>query len=194
MKIKCKNITLSAGVPFFAVCAFFLASRMRINFTFAMLFSALHEAGHILALVFFGRKPKNITFGFSGIRIETNSSNLSYKQDCIVALCGPIVNLIFIIFFLLTDISETALVINTGLFAVNMMPVKSLDGGRFFYGLLSVFIDEKRVSDIMNILAIVTALVLVSVMILSLIMGFVNTSFVLFTVFFVLVIVGELIF
>ena len=152
MKIKCKNMTLSAGVPFFAVCAFFLAGEMRLNFAFAMLFSALHETGHILALLFYGRKPKNIIFGFSGIRIETDSANLSYRQECFVALCGPLVNLIFIIFFLITDISQTALVINTGLFIVNMMPVNSLDGGRFICSLLSVFFDEKRVTFIMNIL------------------------------------------
>lgn len=194
MKKKYKNITLSAGVPFFAVCAFFLAGEMRLNFAYAMIFSALHETGHILALLFYGRKPKNITFGFSGIRIETDSASLSYKQECVVALCGPLVNLIFIIFFMLTDISGTALIINTGLFVVNMMPVKSLDGGRFVYSLLSVFIDEKRVMLIMNILAIITAFILVSVMILSLVTGFVNTSFVLFTVFLVLVIISELIF
>lgn len=194
MKIKCKNITVSAGVPFFAVCAFFLAGEMRLNFAFAMLFSLLHETGHILALLFYGRKPKQIIFGFSGIRIETDSANLSYKQECIVALCGPAVNLIFIIFFILTDISETALFVNTGLFIVNMMPVKSLDGGRFAYGLLSVFLDEKRVMLIMNILAIITAVILIFVMILSLVTGFMNTSFVLFSVFLVLIIISELIF
>ena len=194
MKIKYKNITLSAGVPFFAVCAFFLAGEMRLNFAYAMIFSALHETGHILALLFFGRKPKNITFGFSGIRIETDSSSLSYKQECIVALCGPAVNLVFIILFLVTGISETALIINTGLLIVNMLPVKSLDGGRFVYSLLSVFIDEKRTELIMNILAIITAFIHVSVMILSLVAGFVNTSFVLFTGFLVLVIISELIF
>ena len=193
MKIKCKNVIFSASVPFFAVCAFFLAGDMRLNFAFAMLFSALHETGHILALLFYGRKPKNITFGFSGIRIEADSASLSYSQESIVALCGPAMNLIFIIFFLLTDISQTALIINTGLFVVNMMPVKSLDGGRFISGLLSVFLDEKRVIVIMNILAIVTAVVLILIMILSLVTGFVNTSFVLFTVFLVLVIISELI-
>ena len=194
MKIKYKNITLSAGVPFFAVCAFFLAGEMRLNFAYAMIFSALHETGHILALLFYGRKPKNITFGFSGIRIETDSTSLSYKQESIVALCGPAVNLIFIIFFLITDVSENALVINTGLLIVNMLPVKSLDGGRFIHSLLSVFIDKKRTELIMNILAIITAFIIVSVMIFSLVTGFVNTSFILFTVFLVLVIISELIF
>ena len=194
MKIKCKNITFSASVPFFAVCAFFLAGQMRQNFALAMLFSVLHEIGHILALVFFGRKPKNITFGFSGIRIETDCVNLSYKQESVVALCGPLVNLIFIIFFLITDISKIALIINTGLFVVNMMPVKCLDGGRFIYGLLSVFLEEKRVMLIMNILLIVTAVVLIFIMILSLITGFVNVSFVLFTVFLALIIISDLIF
>ena len=194
MKIKYKNITLSAGVPFFAVCAFFLAGEMRLNFAYAMIFSALHETGHILALLFYGRKPKNITFGFSGIRIETDSTSLSYKQECIVALCGPAVNLIFIIFFLISGVWENALVINTGLLIVNMLPVKSLDGGRFIHSLLSVYIDEKRTELIMNILAIITAFIIVSVMILSLVTGFVNTSFVLFTVFLVLVIISELIF
>ncbi|MBR3869163.1 MAG: hypothetical protein IKM66_07590 [Clostridia bacterium] len=190
MKFKIKNIGFSVGIPFLAAAAFFLSGDMRANYFCAVLFSALHEAGHILALVHFGKKPKKITLGVMGIRIEKSDIALSYREECITALCGPFVNLIFSVIFALIDITGLPFAINTGLFIINMLPVKTLDGGRFIYNFISAA-DEEKASKVINTLEIGTALMIIAVLIVSLITGYVNTSFVLFSVFLVIIIVSE---
>lgn len=191
MKIKCKNISFSVGIPFLAAAAFFLAGDMRINYACAVLFSTLHEIGHILALLFFGKKPTKISLGIMGIRIETNDMLLSYREECITALCGPVVNLIFSVIFALINMTGLPFIINTGLFVVNMIPVKTLDGGRFIYNFLLVYSDEETANKIINTLEIITSVILIAVLVISLITGYANTSFVLFSVILVIIIVSE---
>lgn len=189
MKIKIKNTVFSVGIPFLATAAFFLAGNMRENYILAVLFSTLHETGHILALLFFGKKPTSIILGIMGIRIETNDIMLSYRQECITALSGPFINLALAIIFAFTDISGLSFAVNTGLFFVNILPVKTLDGGRFVYNLLLSETDEEKAGKIINVLEIFTAVMLVAVMIISLVTGYANTSFVFFSVTLVIIIV-----
>lgn len=189
MKIRIKNICISVGIPFLAAAAFFLSSDMRENYILAVLFSALHESGHIFALLYFGKKPTDITLGIMGIRIEMNDTMLSYRQECVIALSGPVINLVLAIIFAFTDISGLPFAVNAGLFIVNILPVKTLDGGRFFYNLMLAYADESKADRIINILEIVTAIMLVAVMITSLVTGYSNTSFVFFSVTLVIIIV-----
>lgn len=191
MKFKIKNIGFSVGIPFLAAAAFFLAGDMRINYLWTVLFSTLHETGHILAMLFFGKKPKKITFGTMGIRIEKSDITLSYREECITALCGPVINLIFAVIFALIDITGLPFAINAGLFIINMLPVKTLDGGRFIYNLLLICSDEEKATKIINTLEIITSVILIAVLVISLITEYVNTSFVLFSVILVIIIVSE---
>lgn len=194
MKVKVRNISFSVGIPFLASAAFFLAGDMRTNYLWAVLFSSFHEIGHILAIFYFRKKPTKISLGVMGIRIEKNEIMLSYREECITALCGPVVNLIFSVIFALIDVNGLPFAINAGLFVINILPVKTLDGGRFIYNFILASGDEEMAAKVMNIFEIVTVLLLITVLTVSLVTGFVNTSFVLFAVFLVIIIVTELIF
>lgn len=194
MKIKIKNTVFSVGIPFLAVSAFFLAGEMRENYIMAVLFSALHETGHILALLFFGKKPTSLILGIMGIRIETNDAMMSYREVCVIALSGPAINLVFAVIFAFADISGLPFAVNTGLFLVNILPVKTLDGGRFIYNLILSETDEEKADKTINTLEILTVVMLVAVMIISLVTGYVNTSFVFFSVTLVIIIVLQFLF
>ncbi|MDE5995505.1 MAG: hypothetical protein K2G56_01170 [Eubacterium sp.] len=86
-----------------------------------ILFSLLHELGHITALILFRVKPDFIKISFYGIGLKYKS-NLSKTKEFIVLLCGPLVNLIF--FLVLKDD------INLILLLMNIFPALPLDGGR----------------------------------------------------------------
>ena len=188
MKFRIKDVVFSVGIPFLAAAAFFLAGDMRMNYCYAVLFSALHEIGHIFAFFCFGKKPKNITFGIMGIRIETTAMMLSYRDECIAAFCGPLVNLIFAVIFSIVDIEGLPFVINSGLFIINILPVKTLDGGRFLQNLMLIFADEEKTDRIMRIFEIITVIIIIAIMTISLITGYANTSFVFFSVTLVMII------
>lgn len=86
-----------------------------------LLFSVLHEAGHIIALYFFKAPPYRIVFSFFGIGLKYEN-RLSPPQEAIMTAAGPFVNLLLYLF--LHD------EVNLFLLFINLFPAFPLDGGR----------------------------------------------------------------
>lgn len=131
-----------------------------------LLCSALHEMGHICALLLFGSYPDEINFGIFGVRIQQNRYILSDCRQALVILCGPLVNIILFALFLLADfICESRFflmisAVNLVLGVFNLLPVLPLDGGRILLAVLDFLMSEKTAYKIMRIICIVVLLVL----------------------------------
>lgn len=184
MIIKRKNITVGLDFSFFAVSVFFLSGEMRDNYICALIFSLMHEIGHLAAIKIFGGRIKGFSLGLSGIKIEKSHGELSYHGECITALCGPVVNLVFaLVFCALKSDNDSYILpfyINIGLFIVNMLPMSSLDGGRFLRYMLLEVADEEMARKVTKICESAVLVILVTVLVFSLVFDFVNTSFVFF--------------
>lgn len=191
------KIRVNISFLFFACAAFYLSGEMAENYICALFFASLHELGHLVPMLIFKCRPASISVGVFGVKIEKLNSLLSYFRECIVALCGPFVNLIFAVLFfvLMKENSELYIpfAVNTGLFVINLMPVKALDGGRFLYAFLSMGLDEDKCGKILKICETVTIFVLCIVMLLSVAAGYANTSFVFFCLALVSIITAEII-
>lgn len=96
---------------------------------YLLLFSGVHELGHFIALYACGGKADSLTFSFYGLALKY-SSQLTRVKEFFVILAGPAINLILYI-FLKDDI-------NLILFAINILPIYPLDGGR----ILRLFYDR----------------------------------------------------
>ncbi len=197
MKLCKGRFSLSLSFPFFAAAAFFLAGGMYENYICAIFFASAHELGHLIPMKIAGCKIKEISLGAMGIRIEKNNVCMSYKAECIAALCGPAVNTVAaVVFFFLKDRYDVFVLpfnINIGLFLINMLPVRMLDGGRFVNNLLLLKLDEITAYKVMSYLEIAVIIVLVLLLIVMLIAHVVNTSFVFFVCSFVGITVVSLI-
>lgn len=184
MRIQAGKVKISLGFPFFAAAAFFLSSGMYQNYLCAVIFSSLHELGHLLPMKIAGCEVREISFGAMGIGISKENAQLSYRNECISALCGPFVNLAAaVIFFFLKSRYEIFVLpfnINIGLALINMLPVRMLDGGRFINYLLLMRSDGCAVQKISEVFEVITALILIVILIITLILNVVNTSFVFF--------------
>lgn len=161
-------------------------------------FSAfLHECGHLLAARLLGIGIKEIRFDFSGVRICTDEGLTSYKNEILLAAAGPFVNFICvnlsIVLFLLFGITldavtsltylfisgdELSVVGAVGFFAVvsllqggiNLLPVRSLDGGRILECAISDFINEKVAERVIDVFSAFSALALWTVALYLLLM------------------------
>lgn len=120
MEIKFKNILFKLDFSFFILLSFAVFYGYESTVQIVM-FSILHELGHLAMLLIFGVKPYLIKLSFYGIALKYNNS-LSKIKEFFVLLCGPLVNLILFIVFR----DE----INLILFLLNMFPTVPLDGGR----------------------------------------------------------------
>lgn len=86
-----------------------------------LVFSALHEFGHLIVLLLFGGRPDCLTLSYYGLALKYTTPLLRYKEVLLLT-AGPVVNLI--LYLILRDD------INLILFCLNSLPVYPLDGGR----------------------------------------------------------------
>ncbi len=184
-----QKVSFSLSPLFFASAAFFLSGELCCNYLYALLFSFLHETGHLTAMLIFGVVPDKITLEIQGIRIDKKELRLSYRQECIVALAGPFVNFLFM---LLSHTGSLPFIINSGLFFINILPVKTLDGGRFIYNLISEKKDENSAAKAIMMLETITAVILAVISVLCIISDVSNTSVIFFLLLLIFALVADL--
>lgn len=132
----------------------------------------LHELGHALSARRFGVTTKKITLLPIGGMASLDKIPESPKQELIVAIAGPLVNIIiaFLLYFLIpfeeylhSGINNTfevlndftwqnfvfyLFVVNIGLVLFNMIPAFPMDGGRVFRALLAMRMDRVKATQI----------------------------------------------
>lgn len=137
--VRCDpGAVLLLGILFFS---------MRAEEAIALLAAAaVHEAGHVIALLMVGSAPEGIRFQFSGPVIIYQQPHSKWKT-VIASLSGPTFGVL--LFFLLQSIWPICAEVSLLLSAVNLLPVFPLDGGRALQAMLS----EKK-SIVMMVLGI----------------------------------------
>lgn len=89
---------------------------------YLILFSSLHEVGHVLSLYLLGGKAEKITFAYYGIGM-VRRGNLNFLSEIIFLLSGIVINSLFVIFNFQRKI-------NFCLLLINILPIYPLDAGR----------------------------------------------------------------
>ena len=121
--------------------------------------AAIHECGHIAAMMICGVKVERITVYPFGLDIRVKQRMISYKQELLIKSAGILVNITAVLcclpfnalFFLFANITLALL---------NIMPITSLDGGDILEIILSMFLDPTCVSEIMKTISFVVILLL----------------------------------
>ena len=122
--------------------------------------SAMHECGHLLAMLLLNCRPECCTLGAFGMRIEAGRTHLSgYGRQIAVSLAGPAVNgLAGAALWLLGQ--RTAAAVHWLLGGFNLLPAAALDGGQILRCLLFAA-GRETAAD--RVLAVLSAAVLLPV-------------------------------
>jgi len=145
--------------PLFYIFGLYYAITGKIFIFLIYTITALvHEIGHLLQAEKLGYSMQNITLMPYGAVISGNISGLKFKDETLLALGGPLLNLIVALFFTalwwvfpdiyaFTDIVVTA---NLTIALVNFIPAYPLDGGRILFSMLAVKLGESKAAKIVR--------------------------------------------
>ena len=158
---------------FIFIILFYFTKQIQI-YAFIMFFAFIHELGHLLCGISLGMRPEKleiIPFGLSvSFRIKAKEYNKKIKKGnmfeikkIIVAIAGPLVNLIMIliIYNLNLDIEKKLVLIysNFLLFVFNLLPIYPLDGGRIIKGIFHIIFGKRKSEKYINYISLISVII-----------------------------------
>lgn len=165
------------NLKIFVFIVLFILTRQIEIYGILMLFAIFHELGHMMVGILLGFKPNTLeimplglSVGFEG-KVENYNKKIKkgtvlVLKKIIIALAGPLTNLIFIIIFSVFNISffciENQLVIYSNILIgiFNLIPIYPLDGGRIIKGILHIFLGKRVALEYINKISYISVIVL----------------------------------
>ena len=148
---------------------FYFTNQLSI-YLIIMLFSILHEIGHIIVGLILKMKPTKLEIMPFGVSVSFNE-NVDDKylniKEIFLALAGPLTSLILAIVALNVDIryiaKNYAIYSNLLILFFNLIPIYPLDGGRILKGFLNIGIDSIKTNYLMDKISYITMIILTGV-------------------------------
>ena len=134
-------MTIKLNLNIFLFVLLFLVTNQIEIYALIMTFALIHELGHLLLGVILGFKAETLKVMPLGFCIEFETkvedynkkimkSNILSIKKAIIALGGPLVNLIIILFGIVYNLEMNIIYANLLILLFNLIPIYPLDGGR----------------------------------------------------------------
>ena len=155
-----RNLKIKFGFFSVFIALAFLCSANKFTFL-SLLAAAIHELGHIIAAKLFNIRLCEMNFGLLGARLKTSGSLCSYSQEILLCFFGPLFNFLSaIIVYVFSknagNISEEIefFILSSLILAIlNLLPIRTFDGGRILEAVLLYFMPVEKVFFIINLLS-----------------------------------------
>ncbi|MDP4121320.1 MAG: site-2 protease family protein [Bacillota bacterium] len=165
MKLRLFHINFNISYPMIAAFVILLLIDRSGAIACGCFAAAVHEFGHIFAMILLKSKPDTIKCNFFDITIfDKNRNRRTFKDDLFIVTAGIAVNyilaLIFFILYFKFKLPVFFLLFSSNLFIgiFNSLPVEALDGGQILYILLTRAVQPKTAVKIIEIISFVVLL------------------------------------
>ncbi len=159
----------------------------------------IHEAGHIVAMLYKNIKPEGIRLGLFDISIINNKkfNYINFKDEVIILISGSLANLVVLIiccFIGLAVDNDICLILmqeNLFLGLMNLLPIESLDGGDLLYIIISEKLNVVVAKRVLHLISFIILIPLMSIGFLILFKSKYNFSLLLVSFYLVTVILEK---
>lgn len=122
--------------------------------------ATIHEISHVWAARLLKVPLKELRLGIFGAALYTEGSFCSYKAEALVALAGPLSNivlaLVLLIFRLQSPSAELLIRCSAFLGLLNLLPVKDLDGGRIVFCIAAITLGNTFAVRLISVLSFIS--------------------------------------
>ena len=139
------------------------------EYTYISLLAALiHELGHLFAAKIFKIKLTELKIDFLGARLMVSKNIISYSKEIALCAFGPIFNFLSAIIVYVTSNNFQAdyprirffIFASVALGVLNLMPIKSFDGGRITEAALCFVLSPSSAKKAVEVLSFITVFLL----------------------------------
>lgn len=155
-----------------AIVVYFGDTFLFISYLLAVV---LHELAHYLVAKSLGYKLDNVCLMPYGAQLNLQSSILKTKDEILIAIAGPITNIILALFFLALWWLFPVVYVYTEYFVYanlitavfNLLPLVPLDGSRVVLALFSIKGIRNKGYKVLSIINCIVAIILIIIFIIS---------------------------
>ncbi|MBR7133879.1 MAG: hypothetical protein IKD04_10160 [Clostridia bacterium] len=181
MKIRLLGTEIYISFLFAAVITVMLATD-RTGLCLPSLFAVImHEIGHLFAMWVLDCSPKGVRLIPASVQI-TSSFSRGYRNDIIIAVCGPLVNFILFLTLYFNYLAfKNQLTLYYGLLNLviglfNSLPVLGLDGGTVLFSVLAKKTNLNRAALTVRIITLICAAAVIISAVTLTVRGKINIS------------------
>jgi membrane-associated protease RseP (regulator of RpoE activity) len=188
------GIDISFSFWFFAVLSVFLVLGREVLAVYMILPIAIHECGHLIAMVVCRVGIEGIAFTAFSVDIKrSGAATGSYGRDIFVCLGGVIANVITAVCFYFFTFQSMRVMffiaVNIAIAAFNIMPVGNLDGGQILRLVLERFGNPATAYRISRVFSFVILIPIFALAIFLMMRDFANISLLLACIYLACVVV-----
>jgi len=176
---------------FFAFFIYYIATRRTIEFILCTITAVIHEIAHAFVADNLGYKLNRIILMPFGAVVKGNIDGLKLKDEFIIALSAPLLNLAIALFFIaiwwifpqVYAFTDAIVYTNLSMAVINFIPAYPLDGGRIFYSVVALKRGKKIAGTLCKIHGIILASILLLAFVFTAIYKSINLSLLFFSLF-----------
>ena len=143
---------IKINIQIFAIIIILILTKQIELYAWLILFTLIHELSHMFTGLILKLKPKTLEIQPFGIGIIFESFENTEKNKIIIAIAGPLMNIIIAIIFGFINIKSQYIIINANILLAifNLIPIYPLDGGRILKSIIKIYNKQQNTDDIIN--------------------------------------------